>query len=319
MNKFTFVIPVYNAEAYLRDCLDSLKNQDYPNWEAICVDDGSTDKSLQILSDYSAKDERMKIISQTNQGVSSARNRALAEVEPCANNWVVFLDSDDFISSNMLSSLNSVILDVNGRVEYIKTKCKMLIYRILSHPPPHTSTVTPITHIPPTSSKSQYLSLTRSGYFRNGEVGGFIASVVLRADFLINSGIRFPSDMKILEDQLFSLRLALLAENFIVMKTPYYFYYQSQQSQGTKNFNVDDINKCVNSIWNELRDVSDKDILSYFHKKYFPTKMAMIKQSGHSDIILDPEIEFGKFLMRYYLNELIKLPGRVCRHIFRSR
>jgi len=309
MNKFTFIIPVYNAEAYLRDCLESLENQDYSNWEAICVDDGSSDKSPQILNEYSSKDKRIKVITQTNQGVSSARNRALVEIKPHAENWVAFLDSDDFVAPNMLSALNTIMVDCNGKIEYIKTKCDKVVDR--DFPFNKTTSLNDI--------KSQYHYLTRSGYFKYGEVGGFIASVVLRSDFLIDSGIQFPNDMKFLEDQLFSLRLALLAENFIVMKTPYYFYYQDRQSHGTRNINAEDIIKCVNAIWHELKKVSDKDILSYFHKKYFPTKIAMIKNRKASYKALDPGININKYVFRYYINNVVSLPKRIIRHFFINR
>ena len=77
MKKFSIIIPVYNVAPYLRECLDSVLAQTLTDWEAICVDDGSTDGSGAILDEYAARDQRFRIIHQPNSGVSAARNVAL--------------------------------------------------------------------------------------------------------------------------------------------------------------------------------------------------------------------------------------------------
>ena len=77
----SIIIPVYNDEKYLKRCLDSIINLDYQNLEIILVDDGSTDDSLAIMTDYAAQDERVKAISQQNLGVSVARNTGLAQAD----------------------------------------------------------------------------------------------------------------------------------------------------------------------------------------------------------------------------------------------
>ena len=74
MAKISVIIPVYNVEKYLRECLDSVVNQTYKDIEIICINDGSIDNSLKILEEYSQNDNRIKIFNQTNQGVSVARN-----------------------------------------------------------------------------------------------------------------------------------------------------------------------------------------------------------------------------------------------------
>lgn len=92
--KVSVIIPVYNAEKYLRECLDSVVNQTLKEIEIICVDDGSTDGSLTILREYRKKDKRVKVLTQANEGVSAARNRGL--LSACGE-FVAFLDSDDYI------------------------------------------------------------------------------------------------------------------------------------------------------------------------------------------------------------------------------
>lgn len=99
---FSIVIPVYNVERYLPDCLDSIMNQSYNNYEIICVNDGSTDNSLCVLEDYMERDGRVKIISQANKGLSSARNAGIREAK---GEYILFVDSDDWLISCSLETL----------------------------------------------------------------------------------------------------------------------------------------------------------------------------------------------------------------------
>lgn len=102
--KFSVIIPVYNVEPYLSDCLDSLLNQTFSDWEAICVNDGSTDGSADILAAYAARESRLKVITQTNGGLSSARNSGIDAAE---GEYVLFLDSDDWLEENALEVLSA--------------------------------------------------------------------------------------------------------------------------------------------------------------------------------------------------------------------
>lgn len=102
MPKVSVIIPVYNVEKYLKQCLDSVVNQTLQDIEIICVNDGSTDNSLKILEEYAQKDNRIIIISQENQGQSVARNIAL---EKATGEYVGFVDSDDYIDSNFYEEL----------------------------------------------------------------------------------------------------------------------------------------------------------------------------------------------------------------------
>lgn len=93
----SIIVPVYNVEAFLSQCLDSLVKQTYSNIEIICVNDGSTDMSLRILREYAQKDDRIIIIEQKNQGLSSARNMGMAYVH---GKYLMFVDSDDWIEKD---------------------------------------------------------------------------------------------------------------------------------------------------------------------------------------------------------------------------
>ena len=91
--KVSIIIPVYNVERYLRQCLDSAMNQTLRDIEIICVDDGSTDGSGRILDEYASVDSRFVIVHQANGGLSDARNSGITRA---TGDFIVFLDSDDF-------------------------------------------------------------------------------------------------------------------------------------------------------------------------------------------------------------------------------
>lgn len=102
MAKISVIVPVYNVEDYLNECLDSIINQTFEDIEIICVNDGSTDNSLAILEDYEKKDERIKIISQENCGLSCARNKGMSVA---TGEYIYFIDSDDYLESEALGEL----------------------------------------------------------------------------------------------------------------------------------------------------------------------------------------------------------------------
>ena len=121
MTTVSVIIPVYNAEKYLSKCLDSLAYSTFTDWEAICVNDGSLDSSLDVLNTYAVNDSRFKVFSQQNAGVSAARNLGLSQAH---GQYVYFLDSDDYIHPKSLEILiNAAVLydaDITfGQDEYV--------------------------------------------------------------------------------------------------------------------------------------------------------------------------------------------------------
>ncbi len=97
--KVSVIIPVYNAEEYLHQCLDSICAQTLKELEIICVDDGSTDRSVHILNEYAGKDSRIKVVVQANGGAGAARNHGL---KIASGECLSFLDADDFFEPDML-------------------------------------------------------------------------------------------------------------------------------------------------------------------------------------------------------------------------
>lgn len=108
---FSIIIPVYNVAPYLRECLDSVLAQTFIDWEAICVDDGSTDGSGAILDEYAARDKRFRVIHKQNEGVGVARNYAL---DVAKGKWICFLDGDDVWHKEFLATFLSAISKYPG-------------------------------------------------------------------------------------------------------------------------------------------------------------------------------------------------------------
>ena len=108
MNKInvSIICPVYNAEIFLEDCLQSVNNQTYKDYEMIAIDDGSTDKSLEILKDYAKTHDWLKVFSNTNHGQGYVRNNAL---EKAIGKYILFLDSDDMLMENAITSFLKTI------------------------------------------------------------------------------------------------------------------------------------------------------------------------------------------------------------------
>lgn len=121
---FSIIIPVFNVEKYLRDCLDSVIHQTYSEWEAICVNDGSTDGSAGIMEEYAEKDSRIRIVSQANAGTAAARNTGIKEA---AGDYIFFLDSDDWLAPDALRLISTRlnqedILCFNGKRYFESTE-----------------------------------------------------------------------------------------------------------------------------------------------------------------------------------------------------
>src|SRR5690606_27364966 len=113
MPKVSVIIPVYNAEKYLRECLDSVLAQTFTDFEVLLINDGSTDASGKICDEYAEKDSRIKVFHKENGGVSSARNLGLDNAK---GEWISFVDSDDTIEQETLATLANEVkdLDIDG-------------------------------------------------------------------------------------------------------------------------------------------------------------------------------------------------------------
>lgn len=104
--RFSFVVPVYNVEEYLEQCVNSILDQDYPNYEIILIDDGSTDSSGVLCDKLAASDEKVRVIHQENGGASKARNTGIRYAQ---GEYILFVDSDDYIAPGILTKIDETI------------------------------------------------------------------------------------------------------------------------------------------------------------------------------------------------------------------
>ena len=130
----SIIIPVYNAELYLDQCIQSIISQSYKNWECILINDGSKDRSGEICNKWGKKDKRIKVIHQVNQGVSITRNRGIKEA---IGEYIAFVDSDDWLEIDYIEDLYNniksnktdlvvcgIIRNLNNKEEHTIPSCK---------------------------------------------------------------------------------------------------------------------------------------------------------------------------------------------------
>ena len=117
----SIIVPIYNVEEYLEECLESIRNQTYTNIEVILVNDGSTDGSKEICERFCQQDNRFKLVTQENQGASVARNRGVKESN---GDYIMFVDSDDVVKDNIVEVLLSYMKTDVDIVECKSTRCK---------------------------------------------------------------------------------------------------------------------------------------------------------------------------------------------------
>lgn len=241
--KVSVIIPVYNVEKYLPQCLDSAINQSMKEIEIICVNDGSPDNSLAILQDYAKKDSRIKIINQKNQGVSASRNNALQIVR---GEYILFLDSDDWIDKDTCKDL----------YEYAKKfDLDMINFEGINYD----SETGELNQLP--AQKNPYVS--ESGVcFTKEQVDTFIDKIGISAcrvfyktDFIQKNNLQFPVGLRF-EDNYFLLKALNLMQRYGVLHKILY-YRRTHPGQLTANWDKffgDYINiiKKVDEMYHEI-------------------------------------------------------------------
>ena len=214
--KFSIITPVYNAEKYLKKCIDSVLEQTYHDWELILINDGSTDGSFEIIEDVRKKDERIIAIHQTNSGPGPSRNRGL----DCATGeYIVFLDSDDYIDEDYLKLVAS------------KSKIYDVIFIDVLQ-------VSEENRIIKSEFMSRYRDMDKDDLLRSQMTGklpwGGVRKVVSR-ELIQKNKIRYSHLMNG-EEALFSFRVLYLASNISFLDNkPVYFYVNHEGSQSKLN------------------------------------------------------------------------------------
>lgn len=203
MPEISIIIPVYKAEKYLVECIDSVLAQIYSDFECILVEDGSPDSSGKICDEYAAKDSRIKVIHQNNSGVAKARNVGL---DNASGSWIMFIDSDDWIEPNLLE------LAIRATKE-------------------HNVDIVQWNYIPFGEQRHiQKYQPLKEGWFDFSKEKplpwwmGMCWSRLYSADLIRGNSLRFPESIRLCEDTLFSYSAIAYAKKIWCIEKKLYHY-----------------------------------------------------------------------------------------------
>ena len=241
MVKISVIVPVYNVEDYLKECLDSILNQSLKEIEVICINDGSTDGSLEILKDYQINDTRVKVFSQQNKGLGCARNVGL---EHAIGEYVFFIDSDDYIIEDTLFNLYSHAKEKNA---------DMTLFKLLNFDN-ETRKTQPIKYF-----DIPFLKKYGESTFNCSDLGEKLYGVSVTAPGKlfkreIIEKLRFPEKL-IFEDTPFVVESIFLCERMLFVDEYYYMRRVRKDSITRSNFSR--FSDCI-EIFNMVNDISRK-------------------------------------------------------------
>lgn len=275
--KVSIIVPVYNTEKYISDCLDTLENQTLNEIEIICVNDGSTDNSLQILKDHQQKDSRVKIIDQKNGGVCSARNQGIKNAQ---GTYIAFVDSDDLIPSyayekayNSAVKYNVNVVGLNimtfkdgedfdpNQFQYDESKVKRCGRQNYQNP--------------------FYYMLENSGY---------VVTKFFKRSFVMEHNLLFKEGVTHYEDALFNFMAFPFIEEMVQDDNIFYCYRVSRPNSAVYSFNA---KKVLSSSFKVAQELIDHHDIFNFRKadEWILDKIMDVNYLNIVEKTKDPEIQ----------------------------
>ena len=209
------IVPVYNVEQYLPSCLDSILGSTYTNWECLLVDDGSTDRSGIICDRYAASDARFRVFHKENGGVSSARNKALENMN---GEWLMFLDSDDEILASAMQNLLTAAMNSGSDMSmgnYVSVRSKGDDIHSNTYPTPRTMSFEDV--------------LTLFFVYPRGRFQGYLANRIMKASVVRDNHLRFREDIYYKEDGLFLVQYLLYSKKDVPFITDVTYLYKIRE------------------------------------------------------------------------------------------
>lgn len=288
--KISVIVPVYNTSKFLEKCLRSIMEQNFKEIEIICVNDGSTDNSLEILKKLQKEDNRIIIIDKKNEGVSKARNTALkiAKGKYCLN-----IDSDDYIKQGYFKALyeraekdNLDITLSNIIFDYLEKPQKNYILNDLKIS--DTKVIT----------GNEYINI-----FLKENFNGYTWNKLIKIELYKKNNITYNEKIFMMEDVEVILKLSKHAEKIGKINSTFYHYVQ-HQSNGCLNISMkrlEDIEKCFNSLLKYFKS-EDEKIFKLENRKY----ITLIKYLKNSFILKERQEYQG--IQKEVLKENKRLP-----------
>ena len=219
----SIVVPIYNAENYLRRCVDSILNQEYTDYELLLVNDGSTDASGDICEEYGDRDPRVIVIQKENTGVSDSRNRAL---DRARGKYLQFLDSDDWITPD------ATRLFVRAAEEY---GCDMVIsdfYRVVGERLSTKGDIEEEGVLTREEFAAHMMENPADFYY------GVLWNKLYRRDIVEEHNLRMDTDINWCEDFMFNLEYIRYAKVFYALHAPIYYYVKRKGSLASQGINI---------------------------------------------------------------------------------
>lgn len=209
------IVPVYNVEQYLPSCLDSILGSTYTNWECLLVDDGSTDRSGIICDRYAASDARFRVFHKENGGVSSARNKALENMN---GEWLMFLDSDDEMTASAMQNLLTAAMNSGSDMSmgnYVSVQSKRDDIHSNTYPTPRTMSFEDV--------------LTLFFVYPRGRFQGYLTNRIMKASVVRDNHLRFREDIYYKEDGLFLVQYLLYSKKDVPFITDVIYLYKIRE------------------------------------------------------------------------------------------
>ena len=217
--KISVIVPVYNVEAYLERCVESILQQTYAHFELILINDGSTDSSGQICDHLASQYENIKVYHIENAGVSNARNMG---IQLATGSWVTFIDSDDFVTQDYLATLAGAVEGLN--VGFVIAPLHHIKNGIVTDLPPHSGK----TELWSTEETMKELLMTTRTSF-------FPVAKLFKRDLLADE--KFNTNYHLAEDALFLTELLLKTRCSSVFIDKPVYYYDHREGSATTSVN----------------------------------------------------------------------------------
>lgn len=259
MAMFSIIIPTYNVENYLDKCLKSILEQNYADWEAVCVNDGSTDSSLRVLEKFAELDHRFRVISQVNQGLAETRN---VGIRASKGDWLLFVDSDDFIRNDTLAIINEAILKDNPNAISFETD---ILYEGDSKERDNKDSWYYKHHMYPNVSKGEALF---EKMMKNDEYCDSACLLAVKREWLLENGLFFYKGI-LYEDSLFSMNVFLNASRMKHISEKLYTYRVRESSIMTSGFTNENIRSRIVVFKELIKLINQRDYSETVKKQFF--------------------------------------------------
>ncbi len=272
--KISVIIPVYNCEQYIERCLDSVIEQNFDDYEIICINDGSEDKSLQILEKYQENYDFIRIISIRNSGQGHARNLGIAN---SCGDYLLFIDADDSLKYNCLKLMYQNAIDNSsdicvGEIERIYTYKPSLLERIFFHNK---------------NEKENFSSFLFENKNLINEILPSPVAKLIKKSYVNQNNIKFAENF-IYEDLYFSQNLFVYNPKIVLCNKLVYSYFIRKNSTMQNNYKINDMFKIIDKIvdlyknegiYDEFK--SELEYLIFYHLS-IGTAYRLFKYGGRS-------------------------------------